>query len=91
MRAADKYQDELNRVCPAGFRSLRVHDLKHTFGHRLRATGVGFEDRKTLLGYKSDQVTTHHSAPEISNRSLRPRAFASSRHAKITRWYWCAL
>lgn len=49
MRAADKYQDELNRVCPAGFRSLRVHDLKHTFGHRLRATGVGFEDRKSVV------------------------------------------
>ena len=42
-----------------------MHDLKHTFGHRLRAAGVGFEDRKLLLGHKSDHVTTHYSAPEI--------------------------
>jgi integrase len=65
-RAAARYQDELGQACPAGFRSLRVHDLKHTFGHRLRAAGVGFEDRKTLLGHKSEHVTTHYSAPEIS-------------------------
>ena len=42
-----------------------MHDLKHTFGHRLRAAGIGFEDRKVLLGHKSDHVTTHYSAPEI--------------------------
>lgn len=51
--------------CSEGFRNLRVHDLKHTIGHRLRASGVGFEDRKVLLGHKSDHVTTHYSAPEI--------------------------
>lgn len=50
---------------PRGFRSIRVHDLKHTYGHRLRAAGVGFEDRKLLLGHESDHVTTHDSAPEI--------------------------
>jgi integrase len=65
LRAAERYPDELKQACPAGFRSLRVHDLKHTFGHRLRAAGVGFEDRKTLLGHKSEHVTTHYSAPEI--------------------------
>jgi len=42
-----------------------VHDLKHTYGHRLRVAGVGFEDRKVHLGHKSDHVTTHYSAPEI--------------------------
>ena len=64
-RAAKRYADEFGRPCPAGFRSIRVHDLKHTYGHRLRAVGVGFEDRKLLLGHKSDHVTTHYSAPEI--------------------------
>ncbi|MGO9993634.1 MAG: hypothetical protein ACLPTF_14130 [Steroidobacteraceae bacterium] len=48
-----------------GFQSIRVHDLKHTYGHRLRAAGVGFEDRKLLLGHKAGHVTTHYSAPEI--------------------------
>lgn len=64
-RAAARYEREIGRPCPTGFRSVRVHDLKHTFGHRLRVAGVGFEDRKALLGHKSDHVTTHYSAPEI--------------------------
>ncbi len=42
-----------------------MHDLKHTFGYRLRAAGVGFEDRKTLLGHKASHVTTHYSAAGI--------------------------
>ena len=64
-RAAGRYANEFGRACPGGFRFIRVHDLKHTYGHRLRAAGVGFEDRKILLGHKSDHVTTHYSAPEI--------------------------
>ncbi len=66
-RAAKYYAAQLGRSCPSGFRSVRVHDLKHTYGHRLRAAGVGFEDRKLLLGHKSDHVTTHYSAPEIGS------------------------
>ncbi len=64
-RAALRYQVELGRLCPEGFRRIRVHDLKHTFGYRLRAAGVGFEDRKTLLGHKASHVTTHYSAADI--------------------------
>ena len=64
-RASKRYASEFGRSCPKGFRSIRVHDLKHTYGHRLRAAGVGFEDRKLLLGHKSSHVTTHYSAPEI--------------------------
>ncbi len=50
-----------------GLLQVRVHDLKHTFGRRLRAAGVSFEDRQDLLGHKSGRITTHYSAPEISN------------------------
>jgi len=64
-RAAARYERELGRPCPAGFRSIRVHDMKHTYGHRLRVAGVSFEDRKLLLGHKAQHVTTHYSAPEI--------------------------
>lgn len=45
----------------------RVHDLKHTFGRRLRSAGVSFEDRQDLLGHKSGRITTHYSAAELSN------------------------
>jgi integrase len=64
-RAAARYPEELGRSCPDGFRSIRVHDLKHTFGYRLRAAGISFEDRKTLLGHKASHVTTHYSAADI--------------------------
>jgi hypothetical protein len=64
-RASKRYTSELGRSCPKGFQSIRVHDLKHTYGHRLRAAGVGFEDRQLLLGHKAGHVTTHYSAPEI--------------------------
>lgn len=40
---------------------VRVHDLKHTFGRRLRAAGVSFEDRQDFLGHRSRRITTHYS------------------------------
>jgi hypothetical protein len=30
---------------------------KHTFGRRLRAAGVSFEDRQDLLGHRSVRIT----------------------------------
>lgn len=66
-RAADRYQAEFGRECPEGFRKVRVHDLRHTFGRRLRAADVKLEDRRDLLGHKSDSVTTDYSAAEIWN------------------------
>jgi integrase len=50
----------------AGLPQVRVHDLKHTFGRRLRAAGVSFEDRQDLLGHRSSRITTHYSAAELS-------------------------
>jgi integrase len=50
----------------AGLPTVRVHDLKHTFGRRLRAAGVSFEDRQDLLGHRSGRITTHYSAAELS-------------------------
>lgn len=50
----------------AGLDHLRVHDLKHTFGRRLRAAGVSFEDRQDLLGHVSGRITTHYSAAELA-------------------------
>ena len=41
--------------------------MKHTFGRRLRAAGVSFEDRQDLLGHKSSRITTHYSAAELHN------------------------
>ena len=64
----------LNRIMNSGWKKARrraglrvcVHDLKHTFGRRLRAAEVNFEDRQDLLGHKSHRITTHYSAAEVN-------------------------
>ena len=48
-----------------GLAQVRVHDLKHTFGRRLRAAGVPVETKKVLLGHRNGDITTHYSAPEL--------------------------
>jgi hypothetical protein len=58
---------EQGEPAPAGFRQIRVHDLKHTFGRRLRAAGVSFEDRQDLLGHRSGRITTHYSQAELTS------------------------
>ncbi|MBD3736647.1 MAG: tyrosine-type recombinase/integrase [Pseudomonas balearica] len=64
-RAAAMYEQRFKRTAPTGFASIRVHDLKHTFGRRLRAAGVTEEDRKVLLGHKNGSITSHYSAAEL--------------------------
>ncbi len=65
--AVKVYEKKFETTCPNGFRNVRVHDLKHTFGRRLRSAGVSFEDRQDLLGHKSGRITTHYSEAEITN------------------------
>ncbi len=51
---------------PVGAEYTRgVHNLKHTFGRRLRAAGVPYETRQVLLGHKNGDITTHYSAAEL--------------------------
>lgn len=99
-RAADRIEQETGRPAAWGFRNLRVHDLKHTFGRRLRAAGVSLETRKVLLGHTTGDITTHYSAAEIGelieavekvcdNGISMPtltliKASESASHAKVT-------
>ena len=64
-RAAMKWEDEFGKTAHRLYASLRVHDLKHTFGRRLKAANVTLEDRQVLLGHKSGSVTVHYSGSEI--------------------------
>lgn len=66
-RAAVEWQKRYEEPASEGFQHVRVHDLKHTFGRRLRAAGVSFEDRQDLLGHRSGRITTHYSRAELSN------------------------
>lgn len=65
IRAGKMWQERFLRPALPGFVSIRVHDLKHTFGRRLRAAGVSLEDRRALLGHKNGSVTSHYSTAEL--------------------------
>lgn len=64
-KASEKYAEVFGRPAPEGFRTLHVHDLRHTFGRRLRAAGVDKETRSALLGHSIGDITTHYSAAEL--------------------------
>ena len=49
---------------------MRIFDWfkkrSHTFGRRLRSSGIPLETRKALLGHANGDITTHHSAAELN-------------------------
>ncbi|ASF48323.1 tyrosine-type recombinase/integrase [Methylovulum psychrotolerans] len=49
----------------ANLSQCRVHDLRHTFGRRLKSVGVSFENRQDLLGHKSSRITDHYCKAEL--------------------------
>jgi len=65
-----------------GLPQVRVHDLKHTFGRRLRAAGVSLETRKVLLGHKNGDITTHYSAPELEELLEAANRLSSEKFGK---------
>ncbi len=44
---------------------VRVHDLRHSFGARLRAAGVSAEDREALLGHANHSMAGHYASPDV--------------------------
>ena len=69
----------------ANLLQVRFHDLQHTFGHRLRAAGVNFEDRQDLLGHRSGRITTHYSAPDISRLLSAVNAICCQKQSTVLR------
>jgi integrase len=49
----------------ADLRAVRIHDLRHTFGCRLRAAGVSAEDRDALLGHANHSMAGHYASADI--------------------------
>lgn len=48
-----------------GLTAVRIHDLRHTFGQRLRQAGVSKEDRDLLLGHASPDMSQHYAASTV--------------------------
>jgi integrase len=49
----------------AGLPLVRVHDLRHSFGCRLRAAGVSAEDREALLGHANHSMAGHYASADV--------------------------
>lgn len=66
-RAIDKLNNTAwqNARRVVGLEMARIHDLRHTYGSRLRAAGVSEEDRAALLGHACHSMTGHYASPEI--------------------------
>jgi len=50
-----------------GLEKVRIHDLRHTFGQRLRDAGVSAEDRALLLGHATEDMPAHYAAATVAN------------------------
>ena len=49
-----------------GLRGVRIHDLRHTFGQRLREAGVAAEDRAVLLGHAAEGMPQLYATSTIA-------------------------
>lgn len=42
-----------------------IHNLRHTYAHRLRAANVPVEDRDALMGHNNASLSQHYALPDI--------------------------
>ena len=62
-----------------------IHTLKHTYGTRLKATGVSKDDRCDLLGHKNGDVTDLYCAKGLS-RMLENTNKVTQEKGKLILW-----
>lgn len=49
-----------------GLAKVRIHDLRHTYGQRLRDAGVSEEDRALLLGHAIEGMPQHYATATVA-------------------------
>lgn len=49
-----------------GLSHVRVHDLRHTLGQRLREAGVSKEDRDLILGHASGEMSDLYASSTVA-------------------------
>jgi len=59
-RAAELFEATYQKEASEGFRKVRVHDMRHTFGERLRLQGVTLDTCGDLMGHAGRGVTAHY-------------------------------
>ena len=75
----------------AGVRPVRFHDLRHTFGTRLAASGESMRTIQEFLGHadsKTTQIYTHYAPSEheveMVNRAFAPSATGNNSGNKLS-------
>lgn len=62
-----------------------IHNLRHTFAHRLRAAGVPEEDRNALLGHANVSLAQHYAMPDIERLLAHAEKVVERRETVILR------
>ena len=62
-----------------------IHNLRHTFGHRLRTEGVGPEDRDALLGHNNRSLTQHYALPDLERLGNLVERITKGRETAVLR------
>ena len=62
-----------------------IHNLRHTFGYRLRSEGVAGEDRDALLGHHAKSLTQHYAVPDIKRLAALAERITVRRDTAVLR------
>jgi len=68
----------------SGIAHCRYHDLRHTFGTRLDACGVGIATIKELMGHSSVEMTMRYSHPGAKERRRAVALLCDGHHMDTT-------
>ena len=69
----------------AGLAGVRVHDLRHRFGQRLREAGVQAEDRALLLGHALEGMPQHYAKARIARLVALAKVTETRVHVTLLR------
>jgi integrase len=73
-----------NAVRRSGIAHIRFHDLRHTFGTRLDAAGVGLVTIQKLMGHSTIRMTERYSHPGASERRRAVELLSDGHHMDTT-------
>lgn len=62
-----------------------IHNLRHTFAHRLRAADVPVEDRDALLGHSKASLSQHYALPDIERLQAMAERVTEKRDTVVLR------
>lgn len=62
-----------------------IHNLRHTYAHRLRAADVPVEDRDALMGHSRASLSQHYALPDIERLEMMSERVTVKRDTVVLR------